>query len=388
MRTLFTDLDRAELASLGIDARFDAIVGPEEVGASRRCVGCFGCWTKTPGTCVLKDGLQHLGDMLARTDELEIISRCAYGGYSQTVKAIIDRCIPYVHPCFRMLDGEMHHRLRYDREISLRVCLYGPSTAAERETFSGIAEANARNLGMRLEGIWYPASPEGARGTESAPCVPNVPRAFPAPVPSDGVLLVNGSPKGARSATATLLKELSEALLRGGVASQAVACPRPGAGDADGAARAGRLVVGYPLYVDALPSNLIDWLERADPAPGTRVYALSNLGFFEPSQIAPSFGVLEGYCAARGLVWSGGLMVGAGGMIVPTNDRPANSLFRRHLAPGIERLAESVASGGDAGRIACRPVIPRFVYRRMAERRWRSLCAGNGADIDARPGVA
>lgn len=123
MKALITDLDRAELARLGIDKGFGSIVGPEEVEPSRSCVGCFGCWTKTPGACVLKDGLQRLGETLARADELQIVPRCTYGGYSRTVKAIIDRCIPYVHPCFRMLGGEMHHRLRYDRMIRLRVCL-------------------------------------------------------------------------------------------------------------------------------------------------------------------------------------------------------------------------------------------------------------------------
>ena len=118
------------------------------------------------------------------------------------------------------------------------------------------------------------------------------------------------------------------------------------------------MVIGYPLYVDALPSNLVGWLERAELAPGTLVYALSNLGFYESSQIAPSFGVLENYCADRGLEWRGGLMVGAGGMIVPTSDRPATSVFRRHLAPGVARLADAVAAREDARAMACEPRDP------------------------------
>lgn len=227
MKTLFTDLDRAELARLGIDKGFDAIVGPEEVEPSRSCVGCFGCWTKTPGVCVLKDGLQRLGETLARTDELQIVSRCTYGGYSRTVKAIIDRCIPYVHPCFRMLGGEMHHRLRYDRTIRLRVCLYGPSTAAEREALSVIAGANARNLGMRLEDVWFPAGPEGVLERESAPCASGAPRVMPsAAAASDGLVLVNASPKGERSATKILLSGLSAALLeKGDTVTGTVSCP-------------------------------------------------------------------------------------------------------------------------------------------------------------------
>ena len=39
------------------------------------CQGCFGCWLKTPGTCVLKDGLQHLGAAIAHGRELILASR-------------------------------------------------------------------------------------------------------------------------------------------------------------------------------------------------------------------------------------------------------------------------------------------------------------------------
>ena len=28
------------------------------------CVGCFSCWNKTPGQCVIKDGYEHMGALL------------------------------------------------------------------------------------------------------------------------------------------------------------------------------------------------------------------------------------------------------------------------------------------------------------------------------------
>ena len=46
------------------------------------CVGCFGCWVKTPGECVIRDTYGDMGKLLSRCTELWIISRCVYGSYS------------------------------------------------------------------------------------------------------------------------------------------------------------------------------------------------------------------------------------------------------------------------------------------------------------------
>ncbi len=35
-----------------------------DTGSIKNCVGCFGCWIKTPGKCVIKDGYEDLGEML------------------------------------------------------------------------------------------------------------------------------------------------------------------------------------------------------------------------------------------------------------------------------------------------------------------------------------
>ena len=45
------------------------------------CQGCFGCWMKTPGTCVLKDGMQHLGSTIAQSQELILAEGCCSTGF-------------------------------------------------------------------------------------------------------------------------------------------------------------------------------------------------------------------------------------------------------------------------------------------------------------------
>lgn len=111
------------------------------------CQGCFGCWLKTPGTCVLKDGLQHLGAAIALSRDLILVSRCCYGGFSPEVKRALDRSISDSLPFFTYRGGKLHHILRYHRAPALTICFYGPMTGFERETAERMAQANRENMG-------------------------------------------------------------------------------------------------------------------------------------------------------------------------------------------------------------------------------------------------
>ena len=45
-------------------------------GSIKSCIGCFGCWLKTPGKCILKDKYNEMGSLLAGSGEIILISRC------------------------------------------------------------------------------------------------------------------------------------------------------------------------------------------------------------------------------------------------------------------------------------------------------------------------
>lgn len=84
-----------------------------DTGSIKNCVGCFGCWIKTPGKCVIKDGYENLGEIFSRADNIIVVSECFYGGYSPFVKNILDRSISYLLPFFKIWNNEMHHQKRY-----------------------------------------------------------------------------------------------------------------------------------------------------------------------------------------------------------------------------------------------------------------------------------
>lgn len=107
----------------------------------RSCFGCFGCWVKTPAACIIKDDYQEMGRYMASCDELILVSRCCYGGFSPYVKNVLDRSISYILPYFELREGEMHHRSRYEQRFALTVHFYG-----DDDPISAQDEAIARKL--------------------------------------------------------------------------------------------------------------------------------------------------------------------------------------------------------------------------------------------------
>lgn len=130
------------------------VVGDD--GSINHCLGCFGCWTKDPGACVIKDNYSVMGSLLGACKELHIISSCVYGGFSPFIKNVLDRSISYVHPDFRIREGKTHHRLRYDRPCQIHVWFYGQDiTENERNTAKKLLLANSINMGCSLGEIHF-----------------------------------------------------------------------------------------------------------------------------------------------------------------------------------------------------------------------------------------
>lgn len=404
MRTLVCDLGAEERRSIGADQLFDAVIGREDLEASHPCAGCFGCWTRTPGRCVVRDPLSGLGPLLGVTSELAIVSRASFGGYGPLVKRALDRSIPYLHPGFRIVDGETRHRRRHRNALSLAVWLYGTSTPGERAVALELVRANARSLGAGLRGVWFPESPgaldlsagDAWDGRPSPRGLPLDPTTGPGRPPRR-VALLCASPKGEESASWALLSDLAEAVRAfaelGGVTPpemRLVRC-RPSGGLPDGRSPldGDAIVVGYPLYVDGPPSGLVATLERLanEPRRGRRpgVYALGNLGLYEPRQLRPSLAVLRGFCEGKGLPWRGAVAVGGGGMVLPTARSPRMGMLRRPVSEAIDQLALALLAGRPLGVVEARCALPRSAYLLAAEAGWRKAARESGVCLDEAP---
>ncbi len=146
MKMIVHDLQQQEFAGWVDDPNAELMVISDN-GTIRQCMGCFGCWTKTPGVCVIKDGYQNIGELLSKCDELIIISKCTYGSYSPFILNVLNRSISYMLPYFVTKNGETHHRNRYDNQFALSVHFYGDDiTEAEMGTARNLVAANSMNL--------------------------------------------------------------------------------------------------------------------------------------------------------------------------------------------------------------------------------------------------
>ena len=156
-RLIIYDIPNETLTAKNDDIMFSAnpIVKP--------CGGCFGCWLKTPGKCVINDRCTDIPEKLSECNELVIVTPITYGGYSAAVKAVIDRSIPYILPYFRIVNGEMHHKLRYKNTLKIKAYFYGDCDCEEQETARMLVKANAVNFGAADTEVYFYTTADEAK---------------------------------------------------------------------------------------------------------------------------------------------------------------------------------------------------------------------------------
>lgn len=168
MKLLIHDLSgsAAETASACAEEKGWRVIADD--GSIRTCTGCFGCWVKTPGICVIRDRYGDMGELLAQSDEMVLVARCCYGSPSPFVKNVMDRSISYVLPDFIIKNKEMHHRRRYDKSLQVSAVFYGEDlTAAEKETAEKWVRAMAVNLYGTVTRVLFQEGSEAAAELEA-----------------------------------------------------------------------------------------------------------------------------------------------------------------------------------------------------------------------------
>ena len=155
MKVILHDLDRPCGGPMA--AKCDRMIAAD--GKYAPCQGCFGCWTKHPAECFMKDRLRQVCRVVGQADELVIITKNLYGGYSAAVKNVLDRSIGSSTPFSTYRGRQMHHTLRYGKHGFWKVIVYGEATEAEKDSFRFLAERNAVNDGFEKSEVLFLADP-------------------------------------------------------------------------------------------------------------------------------------------------------------------------------------------------------------------------------------
>ncbi len=375
-------------------------------GTIRPCIGCFSCWNRDPGRCAIRDGYEDMGRLIHEADEVVVMSRLTYGGFSGFVKNVFDRCLGYVLPQFEVTGGETHHKKRYDENKPFTFVFYGPDMS-EEEKRSAVRYVTAvcANIRGTVKDVVFrdtgePEQPvaESAENRRTGTAAKSGAKAAaPNKKAAGKILLLNGSMRFANGNSAKLARELVTRIERaeysyatsaadGGKKTETVAVCRY-LNDPEALlpaiAESSAVVLCVPLYVDGLPAQVIRLLKTAERAyrgePKT-VYVLANMGLYESSQLVNLFAAVRLWCEKTGFRYGGGLGVSAGELIgAVMNAIPFGTGPSKTMAEGMDRLADAILRGETAGEIFAEPwAFPRQLYIAIANKNWDRTARKNG----------
>ena len=103
------------------------------------CLGCFTCWTKTPGVCVHKDDMPELLEKMRWADTVVYATPLYVFTVTAQMKAFMDRHIPLLDPHIVQRGDQYIHPSRYESH-NRKVVLISNCGFPERHHFSGLVE--------------------------------------------------------------------------------------------------------------------------------------------------------------------------------------------------------------------------------------------------------
>jgi multimeric flavodoxin WrbA/putative sterol carrier protein len=92
----------------------------------KNCIGCFSCWTKTPGECVHKDDMtSELFPRWLESDLAVYASPLYHYTMNAEMKAFIERTLPVLEPFFEEFDNRTVHPLRQEPPAAVVLSVAG-----------------------------------------------------------------------------------------------------------------------------------------------------------------------------------------------------------------------------------------------------------------------
>ena len=217
------------------------------------------------------------------------------------------------------------------------------------------------------------------------------------------VLLLVGSPKGPRSTSESLGTFLLDHLHEKGFETEKTYVypfvkDERGHEDLFSAIdHSDILILTFPLYVDSLPSPVIEALEiiadhrrEMDKPKRQKFLAICNCGFPETHQTDTALTICKRFAFEAGMEWAGGLGLGMGAAI---DGKPLEKLgfMTRKIRKSFKLTAKALALGTpvpqEALDLMAKPFMPIWLYLWFGNLGWKRQAKKNGvlSKIGARP---
>jgi multimeric flavodoxin WrbA len=246
-----------------------------------RCIGCWTCWLKTPGRCVMKDQMAEFYPDYVNSDTVILLMNTAQGFISHRAKAFLDRTIPHYHPYLEVVAGECHHVARYKCYPDM-VFYYDTEGLTDQE--EQVIEDYVYRTAYHFKSKAYRIVKDGnlqLRPLESRKAKNHV-VAFASVEPMEKLVIYNGSPRRSGSNSAIFLNKVVESL-----------CDRVEIRDLKEGDKWGvwaeafkseeHVMFFMPLYIHAMPSHVMRFIEKLEASKGSISFFVQS-GFPESSQ--------------------------------------------------------------------------------------------------------
>jgi len=367
------------------------------------CAGDFFCWVRNPGMCNTDDDNRVIAEKIMHSDLVVYLTPVTFGGYSSALKRMVDHQIQNISPFFANINGEVHHQKRYKRYPDFLAIGWMDEPDAQAENiFRHLVHRNAINMYSKTSvcGMVIGAQPEAdlesqtktwleaiAYGSSSpVPALPAQIFSLAEAAPIKRAVLLIGSPRTKKSTSASLGGYLFEQLQARGIETQTIQIytslnsPERMSSLFESIDNSNLVVLAFPLYVDSLPAPVIAALEKIaahrkeNPTP-TRFIAIANCGFPGANHNDTAIAITSEFARQNGLIWMGGLALGAGEGIV--HGTPLNELDGRAIPikASFDLAAEALANGQPipqpAKELLAKPIIPNWAYTLQGQFGWR-----------------
>ncbi|WP_243141212.1 NAD(P)H-dependent oxidoreductase [Alkaliphilus pronyensis] len=245
------------------------------------CIGCWSCWLKTPGRCVMKDQMVKFYQDYLNSDTVILLMNTAQGFINHNAKAFFDRTIPHYHPYIEIIDGECHHAARY-KDYPDMVFYYDIEglTKIEEQVIEDYLYRTAYHFKSRAYRILKDGNvhllPLKSRKAK------NQVLSFGSIESIKKLVIYNGSPRRSGSNSSLILKKVSESL-----------ADRVEIRDLNEENKWKQWIEAFksedhvmffvPLYVHAMPSHVMEFIEKLQVSKGSLSFFIQS-GFPESSQ--------------------------------------------------------------------------------------------------------
>jgi len=284
MKTIF-DLREKETSDVieAIRKLYDEPLNMVRLGdqSIKSCIGCWTCWLKTPGKCVMKDQMAGVYSDYVNSDTVFLLMDTAQGFINHQAKAFLDRTIPHYHPYIEVVDGELQHMARY-KHYPQMVFYYDTELLNNQE--EQVIEDYLYRTAYHFKSKAYRIEMDGSiqlRLLESRKAKNKVLNNASIE-PMEKLVIYNGSPRKSGSNSLLILKKVVEAL-SDKIEIRDLKDVDQWEGWSEAFKEEQHVMFFMPLYVHAMPSHVMAFIEKLQASEGSISFFVQS-GFLESSQ--------------------------------------------------------------------------------------------------------